>query len=67
MQTADVICPYTQTFLHHRHPTEASFEYFEQNPISDEADGNSAINFTWSSVYFSGNESKAGVLEEHTG
>lgn len=67
MQTADVICPYTQTFLHYRRPTEASFEYVEQIPISDEADGNSAINFIWASVYFSGNESKAGVLEEHTG
>lgn len=69
MQTADVICPCTQKYLHHRHPTEASFEYFEQNPGSAEVDGNFAINFSWASVYCSGNEicGKAGILEEHTG
>lgn len=69
MQTADVICPCTQKYLHHRRPTEASFEYFEQNPGSAEVDGNFAINFSWALVYFSGNEmcGKAGILEEHAG
>lgn len=68
MQTADVICPYTQKYLHHRHPTEVSFEYFEQNPGFIEVDGNFAINFSWASIYFSGNEicGKIGILEEHT-
>lgn len=69
MQTADVICPCTQKYLHHRHPTEASFEYFEQNPGSVEADGNFAINFSWASASFSSDEmcGEGGILEEHTG
>lgn len=49
--------------------TEASFEYFEQNPSSVEVDGNFTIHFSWASVYFSSNEicGKVGILEEHTG
>lgn len=69
MQTADVICPCIQKYLHHRRPTEASFEYFEQNPGSVQVDGNFAINFSWALVAFSSNEmcGKEGILEEHTG
>lgn len=69
MQAADVICPCTQKYLHHRRPTKASFEYFEQNPGSVEVDGNFAINFSWASVYFSSNEicGKVHIPKEHTG
>lgn len=69
MQTADVICPCTQKYLQRRHPTEASFEYFEQNPGSVEVDGNFAINFSWASASFSSDEmcGKGSNLEEHTG
>lgn len=48
--------------------TEASFEYFEQNPGSVEVDGNLAINFSWALASFSSDEmcGKGGILEEHT-